>query len=554
MMPGNAPLLPWSNKELEALLSDLIDHGVETPKADCKAEIDTKTNEGKADLLKDISAIANTYALEFNDYGFLIYGVAPKAITGVTTTQTDTDKLQSHIEELLKVYLSPMPQIYVIGFTAAQGQQWGVIVIPPRNTKPHMFAKDLQCGDAKKSRKRGDWFVRRGSTNDVGLPEDLAVITQRQTELMLEPLRESIRSLQLRVAKTEDQYNSALFRLVESAFSLRSEGRTQPADDQGTSAETISSDLLPNLPARLKQRLRTPADTLASDLLAAALTLREFLEGGNSRVPWDPQSTDADADANRVMIETLEERTGQLVASFATILLDDKQGAFTGALLQIVKILARTGPPSGVRSNLAGPAVRDYPLVLLLYTAFVCGIQARDVGTLKRLLDIPLRHRGGGRSENILYVFSYARRAKELFNTALGGRWCEPIIMRVRPVLSDRVGDMLAGVDEPEYFFRGEFALALTLIDRGITQKTPTERIAPLPGLYLYLTEANNAIRDFMSEHPDWLAGLYSNPLVDVLGIFDSNCSKAVSRECISAGLSDLKVSALYQRAATSGV
>jgi len=50
-MTPEAPLqlLPWSNSDLEILLHDLIDHGVETPKADCKAEIDTSTNEGKAD-------------------------------------------------------------------------------------------------------------------------------------------------------------------------------------------------------------------------------------------------------------------------------------------------------------------------------------------------------------------------------------------------------------------------------------------------------------------------------------------------------------------------
>jgi predicted HTH transcriptional regulator len=164
MTPRPEQLLPWSNAELEIVLRDLIAHGTETPKADCKAEIETGTTDGKADLLKDITAIANTYGVEYGDYGFLIYGVARKTIIGVATTQADTDKLQSHVEQLLRSYVAPMPQVFVIGFTADEDKKWGVIVIPPRNAKPYMFVKEIQCADPRRSRKRGEWFVRRGST------------------------------------------------------------------------------------------------------------------------------------------------------------------------------------------------------------------------------------------------------------------------------------------------------------------------------------------------------------------------------------------------------
>jgi len=109
MAPSNAPqLLPWSNADLEALLRDLIDHGVETPKVDLKAELDTTTNDGKADLLKDISAIANTYATEYHDYGFLIYGVTRNAIAGVQTTQTDTDKLPEDLAVITQKQMDSM--------------------------------------------------------------------------------------------------------------------------------------------------------------------------------------------------------------------------------------------------------------------------------------------------------------------------------------------------------------------------------------------------------------------------------------------------------------
>ena len=127
-----------------------------------------------------MSAIANTASDVYADHGFLIYGVSGKAITGVTTTERNTDKLQNTIEQLVKTYLSPMIQLYVIGFTEGAGEAWGTIVVTPNNNKPYRFVKDMQCQDPKRSRRRGEWFVRRGATTDPGLPEDLMVIMQRQ--------------------------------------------------------------------------------------------------------------------------------------------------------------------------------------------------------------------------------------------------------------------------------------------------------------------------------------------------------------------------------------
>ncbi len=256
-------LLPWSKDELEAVLRDILSHGVETAKVDAKTELDTATNEAKAELLKDISAIANTYGTEYHDHGFLIYGATRGGITGIKQTETDTDKLQSHLEQLLRTYVATMPQIYVIGFTDAT-LQWGVIVIPPRNTKPHRFVKELQCQDHRRSRKRGDWFVRRGSTTDVGLPEDLATIAQRQTDALLEPLRENMRLLQSRIGKIEDQYNTALFSLVQQAVGGAEQHRRL---ERATMQDAMTASLGTDIAVRLHQRLRGTADRLETDLL-----------------------------------------------------------------------------------------------------------------------------------------------------------------------------------------------------------------------------------------------------------------------------------------------
>src|SRR5438034_10914531 len=109
-------ILPWGNPELETLLLDLIAHGSEAGKLDFKLEIDLRTPEQKSELLKDVSAMANTYGEDYNDHGFIIYGVKAKTITGITQTEPDTDKLQNTVEQLLKSYISPMPDIYIVGF------------------------------------------------------------------------------------------------------------------------------------------------------------------------------------------------------------------------------------------------------------------------------------------------------------------------------------------------------------------------------------------------------------------------------------------------------
>lgn len=540
-------ILPWENRELEALLQGLIAHGTEAAKIDFKAEIETATADQKSELLKDITAGANTYDENYEDYGLLIYGVKGKAITGITQTEADTDKLQSHIEQILKTYISPMPQIYVIGFKVATGEQWGVIAVPPRNNKPHMFFKDLQCTDPKRSRKRGEWFVRRGSTTDHGLPEDLAIIAQRQTELLLEPLRESVRSLQFRIAKMEEQYNSALFKLVERAVSaLPAVGVRESEDSQELSAE-IGGALGLDLSARLKQKLRTPKDALAEDLVAEAKALRNFLDGASTDLPWAPKLNDAGG--NKRIVEILEEKTRSLQLSLATIVLNDRSDAYTDALLRAVKTLAKaTEVPSGTTYNSMGPALRYYPLGLILYTIFVCGVAVGRGDLLKKVLEIPLRRSGRREPWHILDLFSHLYSAGALFNDAFTQRWCEPIAQRIRQVINDRIGEMLAEFSESEFFFRGEFVLALAHIDISITSRLSVDYQVPLPGLYLYMEEAYEVIEGFLLEHPDWLDKFYKNPLDEILGIFDQNASKAIAPLCIAIGLRGLRAAEFYRQ------
>lgn len=546
-------LIPWNNGELETLLLGLIAHGTETAKIDFKAEIETGTHEQKAELLKDITAVANTYDEAYGDHGFLIYGVKNKTLTGITTTETDTDKLQNTIEQLLKTYISPMPQIYVVSFETATKQKWGVIIIPPRNSKPHMFFKDLFCTDRSHSRKKGEWFVRRGSTTDHGLPEDLMIINQKQTELLLEPLRESIRTLQSRVAKTEDQYNSALFKLVERAITTIpkpiTHGKDASPDFKVEVREEINvgEALGLDLSSQLKQKLRTPTDALAEDLIAEAKKVRDYIDGASTGLPWTPQLTDADA--NRKIIEDIEEKTRTLQLSVATIILNDRKNTYTDALLRAVKLLAHTIEiPTGTSYNRIGQALRYYPLGLILYTAFICGVAAGRGDLLKKILEIPLKHEMREGTSHITEILYYWYDAKGFFNHAFSQRWCEPISTRIRQIIGDRIGEMISDLSEPEYFFRGEFVLALTRIDLCIGTGEAEEHSVPYPGLYLYFHEAHGPMKQLILENPDWFNKLYSNPLANIFNLFDQNANKAVASNCFGMNLHGFSAKDTYAK------
>ena len=545
-------ILPWTNGELEALLIEVISHGTEVAKIDFKTEIETATSEQKADLLKDIIAIANTFDDSYEDHGFIIYGVKAKTITGITQTESDTDKFQNHIEQLLKTYISPMPQIYVLGFETTDGKKWGVIVIPPRNNKPHMFFKDLFCTDRSRSRKKGEWFVRRGSTTDPGLPEDLALITQKQTELLLGPLRESIRSLQSRVAKTEDQYNSALFKLVERAVSTIPEKTERKLEQSGDLEINVSDNidvgesLGMDLPTRIRHKLRTPKNAIAEDLISEAKSLREYLDGADTGLTWIPQLKNSEG--NKKIVADLEEKTQGLQLSIAMILLNDNKGEYTDALFRSIKILAKaTEVPSGVQYNRIGEGLRYYPLALILYTIFICGVAANRGTILKQVLEIPIKHhrRSGTSAITDVYFFYYEARA--LFNDAYEQRWCEPVVQRIRQVINDKIGEMITEFSEPEYFFRGEFVLALTNIDKGMSGGEEVDHRVPLGGLYLYMHEAHDPIVGFISENPDWFGKLYNHPLNEILDMFDRNAHKMAGSGCIAIGMHGLKTVDHYQ-------
>ena len=155
--------LPWDRSQLEALARQLVERG-EGPKVDLKAMLDLSGAAAHGELLKDISAMANTYDAAHRNYGFIIVGASSSAVTFAQFSQT-TDQLQATIDDLVKKHIEPFVRSHVLLFGHDQ-EAWGVIVIPPTRQAPHVFVHDIH------KRSRGDIYVRRGTTTDKAGPAD----------------------------------------------------------------------------------------------------------------------------------------------------------------------------------------------------------------------------------------------------------------------------------------------------------------------------------------------------------------------------------------------
>lgn len=97
--------LPWSNAALEQMLLKVVQLG-ETTKLDFKRQLNIDTAEHHGELLKDISAIANTYDYPYKNHGFIVLGVEGNTLKFTAFTQ-NSDALQARVDQLVKNYIEP---------------------------------------------------------------------------------------------------------------------------------------------------------------------------------------------------------------------------------------------------------------------------------------------------------------------------------------------------------------------------------------------------------------------------------------------------------------
>lgn len=387
------------------------------------------------------------------------------------------------------------------------------------------------------------------------------VVAQQLIEASLRTFRASFKNKQLcspgrsknqvsqlrsRIKRVEDQYESSLFTLVKETLA----GTVRRGNLESDVAEQLDADISTalklDLPTRLKRRLRSPKDELAEDLVFEAKSLHEYLSGPETGVAWTPQL--GNPTESRRIIEQLEEKTRLLQMSIAVVVLHDDQSEYTEAVLRSMKILAKTAEaPPGCRYSDVGRALRYYPLMLLLYTIFICGVARRRTDLLRHVAALPLRHSEPGYISDITDSFFYSHHAHLLFNDMLERKLCEPIAARIQQAVDEYIGEEFAELSRDEYYFQGEFALALVRIDHMLSGGAHRERVVPVPGLYLYSHKADQSVSVLLAENHEWLAGLYSTPLRDILDHFDRNAVSVVSPNCFATGLTSGTVG-LYDR------
>jgi predicted HTH transcriptional regulator len=178
--------LPWDRQSLEDLLRKVIPTG-ETSKVDLKRDFELSDVPHQAELLKDISAIANTYNQHYRNHGFVVFGVEQTSLVGCTFPDNE-DHVQASIDDLIKKYLGQFITTHLFIFSDAD-KQWGVLVVPPTRNAPHVFINDVH------KRYRGDVYVRNGTMTVKAQPEDYVRFFGQRLEEHTYELRQTVSDL-----------------------------------------------------------------------------------------------------------------------------------------------------------------------------------------------------------------------------------------------------------------------------------------------------------------------------------------------------------------------
>ena len=190
--------------ELEPFLRQRIAEGHEHDKLDFKLTLNLSVTAEKANLVRLVNAFANTYALEFDDYGFLVFGVdkEKKAIAqDVTILRTKgTDKLDAEISQQLERYIYPSPAFQLFSFEEADVGNWGCLMLYPNQNPPFIFKKEYT---GKVNWRVGEWRVRRNKKVMEPNADDYGRAIQGRIQSAIQPLQRELTSLRDELRRVE---------------------------------------------------------------------------------------------------------------------------------------------------------------------------------------------------------------------------------------------------------------------------------------------------------------------------------------------------------------
>jgi hypothetical protein len=191
----------------EDAIEFLIDHKEEDLFVDYKESFDGKDEKQWIGISIDAMAFANTMGgfivFGIRDSGFSVVGLNDQAVKILTDTNQILQKFNR--------YISPQfSSIRTKEYNTGDGKVV-VIYMPESKGKTHIFVKDvnykLPSGTQKKIINAGMVFIRRSSTNQVLMPEDLEFIINRRIDYF----RESILTKIAKVVAAPPDHNVIVF-------------------------------------------------------------------------------------------------------------------------------------------------------------------------------------------------------------------------------------------------------------------------------------------------------------------------------------------------------
>ncbi len=154
-------------------IDDLVEQW-ETTSVDFKRELHTGTKGEKAELVKDLLALANTQA---SGPRLLVIGFAPR--THAYHGPPDPRLSQDHFEQVVAMYTEPVVDLRYRVVDYRVGPVGEIEVLRDRRKLPYRVKSDL--GDEQHRIHSGDVFVRHGSQVEKPTEAELAAIEAEGT-------------------------------------------------------------------------------------------------------------------------------------------------------------------------------------------------------------------------------------------------------------------------------------------------------------------------------------------------------------------------------------
>jgi hypothetical protein len=512
--------LPWDNVALEALLSKVIGTG-ETTKVDFKQQLNISTAEHHAELLKDISAFSNSYDHAYQNHGFIIFGVSGNKLT-YTSLLYSGDAIQAQVDDLVKKYIQPFIPTHVRIF-GQEPNTWGVIVIPPTRTAPHVFSKDLH------KRVVGDIFVRRGTTTSKANSEDYIRFFRLHLDEHTYELRQQLDDLRSTVRRLEQKSRRQKWK--RSAQPTAAVAPDVP-DRVGPMNES------PDLIDSIDKALAREESPIERGLISEAAKVKTFFQGNS--IPWDLNALDKEK--GKKVLESIEKTSQTLWQALGLVVRRDKQGMYDQAVIQSLRILASAHePPVDLTFTDWGRYIRHYPFVASLYAVFIAAACAKRFDILKQVNALMLSRRSYYEEPlPTARTLFHLRRAARIFETQHPNypeqRWCDSVGMRIESILNQNMRFENEELDWREAFFMGEFLLCLSPLDLIDAASGKPIIGSPSSGTYLYLSEAEPILSRFLATESNALNMVFNRPLKEILREFDATAYKLTAPGCLPSG------------------